>query len=191
MITHAQHLEARDRAWQHARRAGLVLADHEINSLEVADFGLSRLHEVGAQILTLEANDWVSIKILILFPWQLEPQHRHPPSVDGTYPGKTEVLRVQHGTLLHYYEGSATPSPLAKPSPQDYQWLDVWHETVLKPADQLVLPPNTWHWFQAAEEGAVVWTISSKVTDSADQWMDPRIVRKTVIGDQATEAILT
>jgi D-lyxose ketol-isomerase len=85
--------------------------------------------------------------------------------------------------LYHYWEGAPTPSPKARPV-EDYRaFLTVWNETVLRPADQLVVPPNTWHWFQAGAEGAVVWTLSSKVTDAADQWSDPRIVRKTVFAD--------
>lgn len=183
MITRKEHDAAREWAWQAAQRAGLVLKHAERERIEVADFGLSRLAEVGAQILTLEANDWVSIKVLILSPWQLEPQHRHPPSLDGTYPGKTEVLRGQWGTLYHYEDGPSAASPQARPADVDRPYLTVWRETVIGPANQLVLQPNSWHWFQAGSEGAVVWTISSKVTDNADQWQDPRIVRQTVIRD--------
>jgi D-lyxose ketol-isomerase len=183
MITRHEEREARDWAWAAAQGAGLVLRDEEINHIEVADFGSSRLREIGAQILTLEANPWVSIKVLILTPWQLEPQHRHPPSPAEDYPGKTEVLRAWWGELYHYHEGPATPAPRARPEPQDCEYLTVWNETVMRPGDQLVLQPNTWHWFQAGPEGAVVWTISSKVTDAADQWTDPRIVRQTQFAD--------
>lgn len=183
MISRTEHDRFRDTAWRMLKASGIALRDHEISQIEVADFGLSRLGEVGAGIMTFEANDWVSVKVLVLTPWQLEPQHRHPPSLDGTYPGKTEVLRCQWGRLLHYHEGPPSPHPQARPAASDRPHLTVWHETVLDAGEQLVLKPNTWHWFQAGPEGAVVWTISSKVTDSADQWQDPRIVRKTVITD--------
>lgn len=179
MITRQEEREARDWAWRTAKQAGLVLRDEEIGSIEVADFGSSRLKDVGAQILTLEANEWVSIKVLILMPWQLEPQHRHPPCEAEGYPGKTEVLRCWWGELLHYAEGEPASAPRARPVPEYRQHLTVWNERVLAPGDQLVLPPNTWHWFQAGPQGAVVWTISSKVTDAADEWSDLRIVRKT------------
>ena len=116
-------------------------------------------------------------------PWQLEPQHRHPPCAAENYPGKTEVLRAQWGELYHYWEGPPTGDPRAK-APEDCQpYLTVWNETVMRPGDQLVVRPNTWHWFQAGPQGAVVWTISSKVTDAADQWTDSRIIRQTQFSD--------
>lgn len=183
MITRQEEREARQWAWATAKKAGLVLREEEVNQIEVVDFGSSRLKEIGAQILTLEANDWVSMKVLILMPWQLEPQHRHPPCEAERYPGKTEVLRGWRGQLYHYGEGEPTPQSKARPTEDDRQYLTVWNETVMGPGDQLVIPPNTWHWFQAGPEGAIVWTISSKVTDDADQWIDPRIVRETQFVD--------
>ena len=183
MISRREQRDARAWAWQTAKRAGLILRDEEIERIEIADFGSSRLRQIGAQILTLEANAWVSIKVLILMPWQLEPQHRHPPCEVEQYPGKTEVLRSQWGELYHYGEGPQAPRPRARPGQDDRRYLTVWNETILRPADQIVVPPNTWHWFQAGPEGAVVWTISSKATDAVDQWSDPRVVRKTVFAD--------
>jgi D-lyxose ketol-isomerase len=184
MITRHEERTARQWAWETARRAGLVLKEDEFHAIEVADFGSSQLPDIGAQILTLEANNWVSIKVLILMPWQLEPQHRHPPCVAENYPGKTEVLRCWWGRLYHYAEGEVTAEPQARPAAAWREHLTVWNERILGPGDQLVLPPNTWHWFQAGSEGAVVWTISSKVTDAADQWMDPRIARQTRFADE-------
>ena len=181
MITRSQHNHALDWSWNALNNCGLKFRDVERAQIEVADFGLSRLEQIGAQILTLESTPWVSVKILVMMPWQLEPQHRHPPSLDGNYPGKTEVLRCQWGELLHYDGGAPPLSPRARPTPQDAVYLNVWRETILSPGHQLTLAPDTWHWFQAGPQGAVVWTISSKVTDNADQWVDPRIVRQTVI----------
>lgn len=50
--------------------------------------------------------------MLILGPWQLEPQHRHPPCAAENYPGKTEVLRGQWGTMYHYWDGPHTVLPV-------------------------------------------------------------------------------
>lgn len=183
MISRRELSEAVAWAWQTAKSAGVALRDEEAARIEVADFGLSRLSEVGAQILTLEATAWVSVKLIILRPWQLLPQHRHPPCAAEAYPGKTEILRGQWGELYHYWPGDAAAEPKARPSAADRPHLTVWNERVLRPADQLVVEPNTWHWFQAGGAGAVVWSFSSKVTDAADRWVDPNIVRQTQLAD--------
>lgn len=45
MITRREEQEAREWAWQTARRAGLILHDGAVR-IEVADFGLSRLKSI-------------------------------------------------------------------------------------------------------------------------------------------------
>ena len=57
------------------------------------------------------------------------------------------------------------------------------HEVVLYPGEQLMLAPGTKHWFQAGKRGAVMYSFSSKVRDTLDQFSDPDIVRETVIVD--------
>jgi D-lyxose ketol-isomerase len=52
---------------------------------------------------------------------------------------------------------------------------------VLRPGDQFTSPPDTFHWFQAGPQGAVVWSFSSRATDVADVFADPDVRRKTVI----------
>ena len=37
--------------------------------------------------------------------------------------------------------------------------------------------PGTWHWFQAGPEGAIVSEFSTRSTDEADVFTDPRIAR--------------
>jgi D-lyxose ketol-isomerase len=59
----------------------------------------------------------------------------------------------------------------------------VWHEIVLHPGDQYTIPPNTWHWFQGGDNGAVVSEFSSTSTDDADIFSDPSIVRAPKIVD--------
>jgi D-lyxose ketol-isomerase len=55
--------------------------------------------------------------------------------------------------------------------------VNVWHEIVLRPGDQYTLPPNTLHWFQAGDKGAIVSEFSSTSTDENDLFTDPRIRR--------------
>ena len=37
--------------------------------------------------------------------------------------------------------------------------------------------PNTWHWFQAGEEGAIISEFSTKSRDETDIFCDDRIKR--------------
>jgi len=50
-------------------------------------------------------------------------------------------------------------------------------ELVLRPGDQYTIPPDTLHWFQAGEEGAIVSEFSTRSRDDADVFSDPRIRR--------------
>ena len=50
-------------------------------------------------------------------------------------------------------------------------------EMVLKPGDTLVLEPDSKHWFQAGEMGAVFYSFSTMVKDGADGFTDPNVVR--------------
>jgi D-lyxose ketol-isomerase len=53
----------------------------------------------------------------------------------------------------------------------------------LKPGDQYTLEPDTPHWFQAGPEGAIVSEFSTRSTDEADIFTDPRIKRAPEVGN--------
>jgi D-lyxose ketol-isomerase len=171
---------AQVRAADVLQRVGIVLTPAERAAVEVADFGLSRLEETGLQIVVYVNTDRVCAKELVMFPWQLCPEHRHP-SVGGQ-PGKEETFRCRAGTVYLYVEGEPTPEPSARP-PADGTFT-VWHEVVLRPGDQYTLAPDTLHWFQSGEEGAVVSEFSTRSTDELDFFSDPRIQRATVVSDR-------
>ncbi len=181
MITRKEYEEARRRARALLERAAVVLRPEELEGIEVADFGLGELEESGAQILTLVDTGTIAVKLLILFPRQTCPQHKHPPL--GEYPGKEETFRCQWGELYLLMPGDPTPNPEARPPEHRRRTFTVWNETVLRPGDQVTSPPDTFHWFQAGPEGAVVWSFSSRATDVEDVFTDPDVKRKTVIGD--------
>ena len=92
MISLQEHREAQAYAAGELAAAGIVLADEELERIEVADFGLGRLREVGLQLLVYVNTDRCCAKELVLYPDQLCPEHRHPP-FEGT-PGKEETFRV-------------------------------------------------------------------------------------------------
>jgi D-lyxose ketol-isomerase len=178
-LTQVERDAARERAAAVLADAGIVLTAAELDAIEVADFGLSRLDETGLQLVVYLNTERVCAKELVLFPWQLCPEHRHPP-FDGT-PGKEETFRCRAGLVHLYTEGEPSPEPAARP-PQGGVFT-VWHEIVLRPGDQHTIAPDTLHWFQAGDEGAVVSEFSTESRDDLDVFTDPRIRRATVVAE--------
>jgi D-lyxose ketol-isomerase len=132
-----------------------VLTDAERAGIEVADFGLGRLDEIGLQLLVYVNTERVCAKELVLFPGQTCPEHRHP-AVDGS-PGKEETFRCRTGSVL--------------------LWVDGHGEIQLRPGDQFTIVPDTLHWFRAGDEGAIVSEFSTRSRDETDVYTDPRIRR--------------
>jgi len=147
--------EARERAAAMLDDAGIALTPREREALEVADFGLGRLDEVGLQLVVYVNTERVCAKELVLFPGQTCPEHRHPP-VAGE-PGKEETFRCRTGSVL--------------------LWVDGHGEVTLEPGDQFTIPPDTLHWFRAGDAGAIVSEFSTRSRDESDVFTDPQIVR--------------
>ena len=147
--------EARERSAAMLADAGIVLTAAERDAIEVADFGLGRLEEIGLQVVVYVNTDRVCAKELVLLPHQTCPEHLHPPV--GADPGKEETFRCRSGLVRLHVEGEA--------------------EIVLAPGEQWTIPPDTLHWFQAGDEGAVVSEFSTRSRDETDVFSDPRIVR--------------
>ena len=148
-------MNARERAAAMLEAAGIVLTPEEREQIELADFGLGRLEEIGLQIVVYVTTDRVCAKELVMFPNQLCPEHRHPPV--GGEPGKEETFRVRRGSVSLHVAGH--------------------DEIVLGPGDQFTVPPDTLHWFQAGDAGAIVSEFSTRSRDELDVFTDPRIVR--------------
>jgi D-lyxose ketol-isomerase len=175
MLTHEEIAQARARAAASLADAGIVLTPAEVGAIEIADFGLSRLDEAGLEVVVYINTERVCAKELVLFPRQLCPEHRHPP-FEGT-PGKEETFRCRSGVVYLYTEGEPTPDPSARAVAGEA--LSVWHEIVLRPGEQHTILPNTLHWFQAGDEGAIVSEFSTQSRDDLDVFTDPRIHRET------------
>ena len=146
---------ARDRAAAMLAEAGIVLTSAEQQAIEVADFGLDDLERWGLQIVVYVNTERVCAKELVMFPGQACPEHRHPPV--GGEPGKEETFRVRLGSVR--------------------LWVDGDGEVVLGPGEQHTIPPDTLHWFQAGDEGAIVSEFSTRSRDESDVFTDPRVVR--------------
>ncbi len=158
------------------RRARIAVTRNERETMEVADLGLGDLKHVGIEIIVYENNDRYCAKELVLLPRQTCLEHRHP-RVNGRNLGKKETFRCRYGEVYLYIAGERTPKPKAR-VPRAYKpFLTVGHEIVLRPGDQFTIPPNSLHWFQAGDRGAVVSEFSSTSTDENDRYSDPRVRR--------------
>jgi D-lyxose ketol-isomerase len=160
MITREVQREAQLYAAEQLRAAGVVLSQDEVAAIEVADFGLGQLHETGLLVFVYVNTNRYCAKELVMYPGQTCPEHRHPP-FDGT-PGKEETFRCRTGSVELHVAGE---------------------RVTLEPGGQYTIPPDTFHWFRAGEQGAVVTEFSSTSRDDLDIWTDPRIVRAPQIGD--------
>ena len=179
MLTREQLLDAQAGAREYFNRAGIVLTAEESTNIEVADFGLGELETTGLELVVYINSERVCAKELVLFPRQTCPEHRHPSIGDD--PGKEETFRCRWGTVYLYVEGEATPNPAAQAPEGREHTYTVWHEIVLYPGQQHTIPPNTLHWFQAGDEGAVVSEFSTRSRDEFDIFTDQQIRRATII----------
>lgn len=180
MLTRAECSAAQSRAAAMIEASGIVITVEETDKVEVADFGLGRLGIEGAQILTLVASGRIAVKVVALFGGQTLPEHWHPPV--GADPGKEETVRVVSGTLRFYVPGDENMTEGVIPAGKENVYT-ARHELILKPGDQITMEPGTKHWFQAGENGAVLYSFSSVARDVLDGFTDPQIKRATEIQD--------
>lgn len=179
MLTQQQLLDAQARARASLERAGIVLTPQESEQIEVADFGLGELETTGLQLVVYINTERVCAKELVLFPRQTCPEHRHPPI--GSTPGKEETFRCRQGLVYLYVEGEPTSNPAAQlPAGREHTYT-VRHEIVLHSGQQYTIPPDTLHWFQAGDEGAIVSEFSTRSRDEFDIFTDPDIRRATIV----------
>ena len=150
--------DRRTRVARELAAAGIVLTPAERERIELTDFGLGDFEREGLGLFTYVNTDRYCAKELVL------------------YPGQTcaETFRCRRGAVYLHVEGDPSPQPVATPPGEHY---DPMHEVVLEPGDQHTIVPDTWHWFQAGPQGAVVSEFSSRNLDEGDVWRDPRVER--------------
>ena len=162
-------------ALEYYEKAGIVLTDKEKDNLEIADFGLDAVRDVGLEIVTYINTERVCAKEMVLLPHQVCPEHKHIPT--NGREGKEETFRCRYGKVYLYTadgrgmkkEDIHIPLP---PTP-----VTVFDETILLSGEQFTIYPETLHWFAAGEEGAVISEFSTRSTDETDEFTDTRIVR--------------
>lgn len=175
MLTKSQAQAAQEQAAAMLAQAGIALTPAERSQIEVAEFGLGELAQTGLELVVYVNTDRYCAKELVLFPRQTCPEHRHPPV--GNDPGKMETFRCRTGQVWLYVEGEPALNPQAHIPAGSEAYYTVFHEIELNPGDQYTIPPNTLHWFQAGDEGAIVSEFSSTSRDESDIFTDPRIKR--------------
>ena len=166
-------------ALEYFDRAGIILPDAEKERIEVADFGKGLVNELGLQLLVYVNTNRVCAKEMVLLPGQTCPEHKHVPT--GGRAGKEETFRCRYGKVYLYVEGEGKAEDINARLPETD--VDVFHEIILNPGEQYTIMPETWHWFQAAEDGAVISEFSTRSTDETDIFIDNRLVREPKIED--------
>lgn len=167
-------------ALEYYGRAGIVLTDEEKARIEVADLGLGLIDEVGLELLTYVNTERVCAKEMVLAPYQTCPEHKHVASYGK--PGKEETFRCRYGKVYLYVEGEGKREDVQAKIPPTT--VSVFHEIVLNPGEQYTIMPETFHWFQAGADGAVISEFSTMSTDETDVFTDERLVRAPKIDDQ-------
>lgn len=178
MITRTQERQLRAEAANILRATGFPITQAELESIAIADFGLSHPTSEGAQILTMFATERISAKLIVLLPGQILPEHWHPPV--GSDPGKEEIIRGYWGNTLYFEVGGpagvSSEAPLEKSS-----CFTATKRIDLLPGVQVIIPPGKKHWMKGGPEGGVVISFSTCVRDILDQFTDPHVVRTTKV----------
>ena len=173
-------LKIRQETAQRLKEAKIAITPEEAANIEVADFGLGDIRNIGLEVVTYVNTDRYCAKELVLSPYQICPEHRHPTRADGAA-GKQETFRCRAGEVWVYVAGEPAASPKAV-VPEKYKpYMTVWHEIVLRPGEQYTLKPDSLHWFQAGKEGCIVSEFSSNSDDESDIFTDPNIKRLPTI----------
>ncbi len=173
MLQQNQLRQLQERAIAMLRQHGIVLTPQEQEQIAVVDFGLGEMEHIGLEIVVYINNDRYCAKELVMFPGQTGAEHKHPPI--GNDPGKMETFRCRAGKVWLYIEGEPSSTIQARILPGSDAYYTVFHEIELHPGEQYTISPNTLHWFQAGEEGAIVSEFSSPSRDEFDIFTDPRI----------------
>lgn len=175
----AEVKKLREKTYHMLQNANIVITPEERANIEIADFGLDDINNIGLQLVVYENNDRYCAKELVLFPRQTCPEHQHPP-LNNRNIGKQETFRCRWGEVYLYVEGTPTKNPKAVIPGKYKEYFQVWKEIILKPGHQFTLSPNTRHWFQAGDAGAIVSEFSSTSSDETDIFTDPNINRLPV-----------
>lgn len=178
-MTRAEYKQQVNASLELYEKAGIVLTEQEKENIEVCDHGIGMVEKIGIQLLTYINTERVCAKEIVLTPGQTCPEHKHVPT--NGQQAKEETFRCRYGKVYLYVPGEGNKDDIHARIPETD--VSVFHEIILNPGDQYTIMPETWHWFQAGEGGAVVSEFSTRSTDETDQFTDKRLVRTPIITD--------
>lgn len=183
MITKKQYDDGVKYVIEQFSKAGIVITEQEKANIEIADFGLGMVEQVGLQLLTYVNTNKCCAKEMVLRPYQTCPEHIHLDGVENgvPYEGKEETFRCRKGVVYLYVEGEGRKEDIHGVIPPTA--VTVFHEVVLNAGEQYTLYPNTRHWFQAGAEGAIISEFSTRSRDESDVFEDERISRLPEIAE--------
>lgn len=183
MITKKQYDDGVKYVIEQFSKAGIVITEQEKANIEIADFGLGMVEQVGLQLLTYVNTSKCCAKEMVLRPYQTCPEHIHLDGVENgvPYEGKEETFRCRKGVVYLYVEGEGRKEDIHGVIPPTA--VTVFHEVVLNAGEQYTLYPNTRHWFQAGAEGAIISEFSTRSRDESDVFEDERISRLPEIAE--------
>lgn len=176
-MTKTEFENQRQKALRLYENAGIVLTEEEKAAMEIIDFRLDKVDEIGLQLIVYINTERVCAKEMVLLPGQTCPEHIHVPSYGQ--PGKEETFRCRWGEVYLYVEGPGKKEDIKATLPD--METSVYHEIILKPGQQYTIEPETKHWFQGGPQGAVISEFSTRSTDETDTFTDKRLVRETRI----------
>jgi len=160
------------------KNSKIIFTEREFNTMELTDFGLGDFYNIGLGVIIYVNTERVCAKELALTSFQICPQHIHP-DVKGNS-GKEETFRCRWGEVYLYVPGPETENIKAKIPKRYKDRFNVFSEIILKPGGKYTLKPNTWHWFQSGEKGAVLSEFSTHSYDAGDIFYDKKIERVAV-----------
>ena len=151
MITRIEYNEAVQRAKDILNKAGIQLKKDD--EVEIADFGLNRLNEIGLELVIIVNHSSHCGKWLVMFKGQTCPKHKHPVKAETFFchSGKIELILPDQ-------------------------------KIILNPGESYTIEQMTDHEFIALAD-SVVLEISSHSDDATDIFTDPEIERFTKIAD--------
>ena len=176
-MTKKQYDNQVKKALSYFEKAHIVLTEEEKQSVEVVDFEKDMVDKLGLQLVVYVNTERVCAKEMVLTPGQTCPEHMHIPT--NGLAGKEETFRCRYGEVYLYVAGERNTDKLKAQLPPCE--VSVSHEIILKPGEQYTIMPETWHWFQAGPDGAVISEFSTRSTDETDIFTDKSLVRATRI----------